>query len=178
MKKEYGVVLIILILTYLYLNGWYKYDWFYVFLIFQWISLNNRKKDVFACTVLRIQRFPSILSSPSPPSYVWMYTKKHLTLFALVRYPLYVGTLFLLCILIWSTNKTKDYISLTGRYDGNVCVYNAQLTLESSYQYKSDSVRDKHSNIVWEVSNLHHTIKGHTTIISVHIWIMIVCKIC
>lgn len=42
--------------------------------------------------------------------------------------------------------------SVPGRYDGNVCVYNAQLTLESSYQYKSDSVRDKHSNIVWEVS--------------------------
>lgn len=41
---------------------------------------------------------------------------------------------------------------ITGCYDGNVCVYNAQLTLEASYQYKSDSVRDKHSNIVWEVS--------------------------
>lgn len=45
-----------------------------------------------------------------------------------------------------------------GRYDGNVCVYNSQLTLESSYQYKSDSVRDKHSNIVWEVSYLQSKI--------------------
>lgn len=43
------------------------------------------------------------------------------------------------------------FISFSGLYDGNVCVYNAQLSLESSYQYKSDSVRDKHSNIVWEV---------------------------
>lgn len=43
-------------------------------------------------------------------------------------------------------------IIISGLYDGNVCVYNAQLSLESSYQYKSDSVRDKHSNIVWEVS--------------------------
>ncbi|KOB71777.1 Dynein intermediate chain 2, ciliary [Operophtera brumata] len=46
--------------------------------------------------------------------------------------------------------KEVPYLVCVGLYDGNVCVYNAQLTLESSYQYKSDSVRDKHSNIVWE----------------------------
>ncbi|XP_059060753.1 dynein intermediate chain 2, ciliary [Achroia grisella] len=59
------------------------------------------------------------------------------------------------------------YLICVGRYDGNVCVYNAQLTLESSYQYKSDSVRDKHSNIVWEVRWGARLIDGEASFFSI-----------
>ncbi|CAG4946849.1 unnamed protein product [Colias eurytheme] len=59
------------------------------------------------------------------------------------------------------------YLICVGRYDGNVCVYNAQLTLESSYQYKSDSVRDKHSNIVWEIRWGARLIDGEASFFSI-----------
>ncbi|GBP08465.1 Dynein intermediate chain 2, ciliary [Eumeta japonica] len=48
--------------------------------------------------------------------------------------------------------REVPYLICIGCYDGNVCVYNSKLSLESHYQYKSDSVRDKHSNIVWEIA--------------------------
>ncbi|CAH2042327.1 unnamed protein product, partial [Iphiclides podalirius] len=63
--------------------------------------------------------------------------------------------------------KETPYLICVGRYDGNVCVYNAQLTLESSYQYKSDSVRDKHSNIVWEIRWGARLIDGEASFFSV-----------
>ncbi|XP_012551976.2 dynein intermediate chain 2, ciliary isoform X1 [Bombyx mori] len=63
--------------------------------------------------------------------------------------------------------KETPYLICVGLYDGNVCVYNAQLTLESSYQYKSDSVRDKHSNIVWEVRWGARLIDGESTFFSI-----------
>ncbi|KAM3963317.1 dynein intermediate chain 2, ciliary [Aphomia sociella] len=63
--------------------------------------------------------------------------------------------------------KEIPYLVCVGRYDGNVCVYNAQLTLESSYQYKSDSVRDKHSNIVWEVRWGARLIDGEASFFSI-----------
>ncbi|CAH2089429.1 unnamed protein product [Euphydryas editha] len=63
--------------------------------------------------------------------------------------------------------KETPYLICVGRYDGNVCVYNAQLTLESSYQYKSDSVRDKHSNIVWEIRWGARLIDGEASFFSI-----------
>ncbi|XP_052743911.1 dynein intermediate chain 2, ciliary [Bicyclus anynana] len=63
--------------------------------------------------------------------------------------------------------KETPYLICIGRYDGNVCVYNAQLTLESSYQYKSDSVRDKHSNIVWEIKWGARMIDGEASFFSI-----------
>ncbi|KAL0820400.1 hypothetical protein ABMA28_006283 [Loxostege sticticalis] len=63
--------------------------------------------------------------------------------------------------------KETPYLICVGRYDGNVCVYNAQLTLEGSYQYKSDSVRDKHSNIVWEVRWGARMIDGEASFFSI-----------
>ncbi|XP_049877274.1 dynein intermediate chain 2, ciliary [Pectinophora gossypiella] len=59
------------------------------------------------------------------------------------------------------------YLICIGQYDGNVCVYNAQLSFESSYQYKSDSVRDKHSNIVWEVRWGPRLIDGEASFFSI-----------
>ncbi|XP_032519697.1 dynein intermediate chain 2, ciliary [Danaus plexippus] len=63
--------------------------------------------------------------------------------------------------------KETPYLICVGLYDGNVCVYNAQLTLESSYQYKSDSVRDKHSNIVWEIRWGPRLIDGEASFFSI-----------
>ncbi|XP_013187744.2 dynein intermediate chain 2, ciliary isoform X2 [Amyelois transitella] len=63
--------------------------------------------------------------------------------------------------------KEIPYLVCVGLYDGNVCVYNAQLTLESSYQYKSDSVRDKHSNIVWEIRWGPRLIDGEASFFSI-----------
>ncbi|XP_050674717.1 dynein intermediate chain 2, ciliary [Leptidea sinapis] len=63
--------------------------------------------------------------------------------------------------------KEIPYLICIGMYDGNVCVYNAQLTLESSYQYKSDAVRDKHSNIVWEVRWGARLIDGEASFFSI-----------
>lgn len=63
--------------------------------------------------------------------------------------------------------KETPYLICVGRYDGNVCVYNAQLTLESQYQFKSDSVRDKHSNIVWEIRWGPRLIDGEATFFSI-----------
>ncbi|CAG9564092.1 unnamed protein product [Danaus chrysippus] len=63
--------------------------------------------------------------------------------------------------------KETPYLICVGLYDGNVCVYNAQLTLESSYQYKSDSVRDKHSNIVWEIRWGARLIDGEASFFSI-----------
>ncbi|XP_068620599.1 dynein intermediate chain 2, ciliary [Battus philenor] len=63
--------------------------------------------------------------------------------------------------------KETPYFICVGRYDGNVCVYNAQLTLEASYQYKSDSVRDKHNCIVWEVRWGARLIDGEASFFSV-----------
>ncbi|XP_077292828.1 dynein intermediate chain 2, ciliary [Arctopsyche grandis] len=48
-------------------------------------------------------------------------------------------------------HKKYPYLIVVGLYDGNVCVYNTQLTLEKTYQYKSDSVASKHGSLVWEV---------------------------
>ncbi|XP_063540251.1 dynein intermediate chain 2, ciliary isoform X1 [Cydia strobilella] len=59
------------------------------------------------------------------------------------------------------------YLICVGRYDGNVCVYNAQLTLESSYQYKSDSVRDKHTSIVWEIRWGRRLLDGEASFFSI-----------
>ncbi|XP_075981347.1 dynein intermediate chain 2, ciliary isoform X2 [Anticarsia gemmatalis] len=63
--------------------------------------------------------------------------------------------------------KEIPYLVCVGLYDGNVCVYNAQLTLETSYQYKSDSVRDKHSNIVWEIRWGARLIDGEPSFFSI-----------
>ncbi|KAJ2948558.1 hypothetical protein O0L34_g7812 [Tuta absoluta] len=63
--------------------------------------------------------------------------------------------------------KETPYLICVGLYDGNVCVYNAQLNLESSYQYKSDSVHDKHSNIVWEVRWGKRLIDGEACFFSI-----------
>ncbi|CAG9123998.1 unnamed protein product [Plutella xylostella] len=63
--------------------------------------------------------------------------------------------------------KETPYLICVGLYDGNVCVYNSQLSLESSYQYKSDSVRDKHSNIVWEVRWGPRLIDGEASFFSI-----------
>ncbi|XP_013137600.1 PREDICTED: dynein intermediate chain 2, ciliary [Papilio polytes] len=70
----------------------------------------------------------------------------------------------IICIDVY---KETPYLICVGCYDGNVCVYNAQLTLEASYQYKSDSVRDKHSNIVWEVRWGERLIDGEASFFSV-----------
>ncbi|KPJ09592.1 Dynein intermediate chain 2, ciliary [Papilio machaon] len=70
----------------------------------------------------------------------------------------------IICIDVY---KETPYLICVGCYDGNVCVYNAQLSLESSYQYKSDSVRDKHSNIVWEVRWGARLIDGEASFFSV-----------
>ncbi|CAB3228922.1 unnamed protein product [Arctia plantaginis] len=59
------------------------------------------------------------------------------------------------------------YLYCVGLYDGNVCVYNAQLTLQAAYQYKSDSVRDKHSNIVWEIRWGPRLIDGEASFFSI-----------
>ncbi|XP_072942856.1 dynein intermediate chain 2, ciliary isoform X2 [Epargyreus clarus] len=63
--------------------------------------------------------------------------------------------------------KETPYLVCVGLYDGNVCVYNAQLTLESSYQYKSDSVHDKHSSIVWEIRWGARLIDGEASFFSI-----------
>ncbi|CAH0695817.1 unnamed protein product [Spodoptera exigua] len=63
--------------------------------------------------------------------------------------------------------KEIPYLICVGLYDGNVCVYNAQLSLESSYQYKSNSVRDKHSNIVWEIRWGPRLIDGEPSFFSI-----------
>ncbi|CAH0590379.1 unnamed protein product [Chrysodeixis includens] len=63
--------------------------------------------------------------------------------------------------------KEIPYLVCVGLYDGNVCVYNAQLSLESSYQYKSDSVRDKHCNIVWEIRWGPRLIDGEPSFFSI-----------
>ncbi|XP_013163256.1 PREDICTED: dynein intermediate chain 2, ciliary [Papilio xuthus] len=70
----------------------------------------------------------------------------------------------IICIDVYTETP---YLICVGCYDGNVCVYNAQLSLESSYQYKSDSVRDKHSNIVWEVRWGARLIDGEASFFSV-----------
>ncbi|KAJ8717180.1 hypothetical protein PYW08_005579 [Mythimna loreyi] len=63
--------------------------------------------------------------------------------------------------------KEIPYLICVGLYDGNVCVYNAQLSLESQYQYKSNSVRDKHSNIVWEIRWGRRLIDGEPSFFSI-----------
>uniref|UniRef100_A0A2A4JMW1 Dynein intermediate chain 2, ciliary n=1 Tax=Heliothis virescens TaxID=7102 RepID=A0A2A4JMW1_HELVI len=63
--------------------------------------------------------------------------------------------------------KEIPYLICVGLYDGNVCVYNAQLSLESSYQYKSNSVRDKHCNIVWEIRWGPRLIDGEPSFFSI-----------
>ncbi|XP_041984626.1 dynein intermediate chain 2, ciliary [Aricia agestis] len=63
--------------------------------------------------------------------------------------------------------KETPYLICVGCYDGNVLVYNAQLTLEASYQYKSDSVKDKHSSVVWEIRWGARLIDGEASFFSI-----------
>lgn len=49
-----------------------------------------------------------------------------------------------------ATHPNYSYLIVIGLYDGNVAVYNTNLT-EKVPQFQSNSVKNKHWGIVWQV---------------------------
>lgn len=94
------------------------------------------------------------IKNPSFPEYTVITESPVITLDIHKKYPYLIVVGEYNYIFVQKINFILFLKTISGLYDGNVCVYNTQLILEKTYQYKSDSVVAKHGDLVWEVSYL------------------------